>query len=806
MQRTRDAFRAMRRPGCLRIFRSAAKDANPEQQCLPVALLRSISSLAFMSACAAMLVALAACGADPTATLPTTQEQTAGTPVATRQPSATPRPVHTPTPSSMLPSTHAPQQKAPTEQPPPASAATRLPLPTPHPGNTLWVTQRLDAVVSLYRPTKAGEALLRSLDLRQMKGEPGFFGSYGFGKWAGVGEAKPVPTIHELGHSYWGGFPVTGRPDLGWERQDGEDIAPALASYHQDLKTFISQPPDDYEFLRERLRNLPGLSSENVEPLIHAMEADVPHITGGDLSLLPPLLRKYWDIFLSEGPFGSWERALGWFQSLPPEHRATAGKFLAFEHFDLRLYPGLAAHSLPDSLISNAADVLAVEERQRLTDFAEQFDLLIGDAQLEENFQFWRGYLQDKAALYRAHPDHLDSLDSPRATELSKALEFIVRLEGEPERKASILAMRLPLQPMLVNFLPAVDDQTLVELFAGGAELPQGPTLRATASFVERLQRFATLVEGVLAKGEQSPEEGAEALEGFLTETGFEHEQDLRLFFDLLRGFDADIARRIMQQMDKTTVQALMSPVPTQLRGIFQPEGLLEKLDITAEASDSDFRQGISLLVGDISGNYRIDEPFLERLYAVMAERTAVDPRNSLRVMAETPFPLEGMIIRQPEAASATMSSDISAAAMLITESDAILSPPARIVYRVTAADPSLAATIVIELDNQGKSALVRESLAYFAYDKVRSDKFPRLSISVANTGEFLQSLLARKGAGWLSARIREAVELYRQRADSGEVAADFLHQYRQTLEAAAASRDAETASRLAGIIHTAFN
>ena len=33
--------------------------------------------------------------------------------------------------------------------------------------------------------------------------------------------------------------------------------------------------------------------------------------------------------------------------------------------------------------------MLAQEERQRLTDLAEQFDLLLGDAQqLEENFQF----------------------------------------------------------------------------------------------------------------------------------------------------------------------------------------------------------------------------------------------------------------------------------------------------------------------------------------------------------------------------------------------------------------------------------
>ena len=136
---------------------------------------------------------------------------------------------------------------------------------------------------------------MRSLDLRQMRGEPGFFGSYGFARWAGVGEAKPIGVMHELGHSYWGGFPVIGRaahgfpvigrPDLGWEREAGQEIAPALSSYHRDILAFMAQPPDGYEFLRQRLRHLPEVSGENTEPLFHSLEADLPYTTGGDLVL-----------------------------------------------------------------------------------------------------------------------------------------------------------------------------------------------------------------------------------------------------------------------------------------------------------------------------------------------------------------------------------------------------------------------------------------------------------------------------------------------------------------------------------------
>ncbi|MEE8466440.1 MAG: hypothetical protein V3S68_08190, partial [Dehalococcoidia bacterium] len=76
--------------------------------------------------------------------------------------------------------------------PVPTARTTPIPLPTRHPDTVPWVEERVDAVVALYQPTRAGEALLRSLDLRQMEGEPGFFGSYGFSDWAGVGEARPI--------------------------------------------------------------------------------------------------------------------------------------------------------------------------------------------------------------------------------------------------------------------------------------------------------------------------------------------------------------------------------------------------------------------------------------------------------------------------------------------------------------------------------------------------------------------------------------------------------------------------------------
>ena len=68
---------------------------------------------------------------------------------------------------------------------------------------------------------------------------------------------------------------TTGRT-VGYARVSSQEQKPPLASYHRDILAFMAQPPDDYEFLRERLRNLPEVSGENTGPLFHSLDADVP--------------------------------------------------------------------------------------------------------------------------------------------------------------------------------------------------------------------------------------------------------------------------------------------------------------------------------------------------------------------------------------------------------------------------------------------------------------------------------------------------------------------------------------------------
>jgi len=697
------------------------------------------------------------------------------TPVPTSSPHVTPAP--TPEPAAIATTTLV------------LPTATPAPTPTPNPGASPWIQQRLDSVIGLYDLTDAGAALVRSLDLRQMQGDPGFFGSYGFKEWAGVGEAKPTGVIHELSHSYWGGFPVEGFPELSWDPLPGGSLSTAIERYHADILAFMAQPPDDFEVFRQRLRDLPELSADNPEPLLHNVEAALVYDTGGNLALVPPILRKYWTQFLKPGPFDSWYDAVAWYRSLSDEDRSVANKYLGFEHLDLREYTALLSSEGPRDYISIRRDILAQEERQRLYDLAEQFDLLLGDPQKEEDFQFWRGYLRDKVELHRQHEGYLSSLGLARAADLGSALGFLTELSGlSPEEQALRVAEELKVQPFVVNFLPALENRALLALFSSGAPLPEGRTLQAAASFVDRLNRFSTVVDKILAAGRDDPEAGASELTQFLSEVDFQQKDDLRLFFDLFLDADPATAKALVRALEKDIVRRLMDPVPSQLRGLLSPGELLAMLDITPGSDASELQQGITLLVEEPTGNYRSDEPYVNEMYQVVAARSRTDSRGIMRILRRTPFPLEGFIKQQPRAALVVLTSDMSSAVRLVRSSDRVLSPPARIVYRLINADPEWAAQLVVALGASGEEALVTESLAYMAYDKGRLERLPELPISLERDGEFLEALLVDQGPDWLLERLNEAYALFGDRAAANQVPDEFQYQYLVTLEAAVAT------------------
>ena len=231
-----------------------------------------------------------------------------------------------------------------------------------------------------------------------------------------------------------------------------------------------------------------------------------------------------------------------------------------------------------------------------------------------------------------------------------------------------------------------------------------------------------------------------------------------------------------------------MKPVPAQLRFTLNTDDLLDKLDITGEATVSDIKRGVSLLLEEPAGNFIIDESFLTAMYQVIAARGGDNPSETMTLLRDTPFHLEEFILNEQLAAAALLASDIGAAVELLKQSDPVVSPPARNVYRMVQEDADLAARLVAAFNDIGEMDSVVESIAYLAYDKARWERVPSLPISLVQDGKYLAALADHLGEDALTARLREAFSLYRQRASSGQVAEGFLVEFRATLDAATAT------------------
>ncbi len=670
---------------------------------------------------------------------------------------------------------------------------------------TPWVQDRLRAVETIYNISAEGRRMLAGLDVRQMTGQPGWFGSYGHNAWTGLGEAKPVQVIHELSHSYWGGFPVSGRSDLAWDLARVQAGGPAMDQYHADVLAFLAQPPDAYEPLRERLRLLPALSSTNTDPLFHTIEADLAYAVGGDLALVPPVLRKYWDRFLQTGPFGTWAGALSWYKGLSPQDREVANGYLGFEHFDLR------ASKLPATagatVSTEVSGALASEERQRLSDFVAQFDAMLGDPKQAEDFNFWRGYLRDMLRLSGKHAGYVAGRPDTPARDIDRALAFLESLQGLSAGDAArSLGERLKGDPFVANFLPAVNDGALLALFAGGYSLPDAATLKGTTAFVESLQKVAPIVQDVLAKGRADPAAGAARLTAALDQLALKDRQTLDQFLGLMTDFDYETSVRVASALDDALLRRLLSATPVFARVLASPERLAKALDITAAASPEAVTSGLAALVANTAGNHLIDEPFLDYAYGVLEARAAQDARGTLLVVRDSGLPVRRFIETRPQAAVRVLSSDTALAASLVKATDPVIYTPAHFIHDVAYADPALAARLLTELASRNDLPPVTESLAHLAYDAQRLATDPGLRLSLEKDGAFLAALLQAGGNDWLTAYLREAVTYWRSGMAAGEADPDAIEQFRRTLDAGAASIGNQAAAQaLRQAIQSAF-
>ena len=660
-------------------------------------------------------------------------------------------------------------------------------------GQVPWVHERVRALEDIYNFTPEGRLWLEGYDLRQMVGQPGWFGSLGYNRWAGVGQAIPHSIVHEISHSYWGAFAVTGLEHLSWEVSRDSDMSPALQQYREDLETFMGQPPDSFEALRDRFRNLPNLSRGNYPDLFHHGEADLIYSVGGNLNLIPPILRKYFDHFLQPGDHQTWQEAIRWYAGLSRENRRWADQYFGITHLPLNKYEGLGrdgSATVPPHIVG----ALGQEERQRLEDFVEQFDLakenelsFTDAASVDRGFQFWRGYLRGNFALYRRYPDVLENTGTANGREIREALDAIA-MGGELSREDQVDFYRTQLREkaFLMNFAVLLPSRVLVELFGDEASAEGEEPINAVVTrFSQKLKSYVAGIESALEGGETNPVLGALRLEEFLE--GLSEEQrrsDLNLIMDLLRDTDGEMAVRIVGALRNETLSKLHRERPSAImNNMVQPLRLLDALNVRVEAPHQEVAEGISLLLEYNSGNFKIAEPYNLLAYEVVAERARTSPRDALALFEIVDFPLLTFVEEHTAAARDVLLFDTERSARLIAGLEGHRTTPQGMIHRMVFFDPQLAAVLVKQLEDLGREDIVMESLVVFAFDARRIRENPSLQISIENDRSCVEHLIDLMGKSRVESLIKRAVDKYQIQVNAGRIDPQFVSAYRETLE-----------------------
>ncbi len=682
-----------------------------------------------------------------------------------------------------------------------------------------WVEVRLEAYFTLFNITSEGREVVEALDFRQMEGWPAWYGSTGYRGFTGVGQARPDAVAHELGHSYWGSFPVTGHPELSWDAAPGANLSTAMARYHDDLHRFMLQPPDRYEPLRERFRNFPNLTKGRIPDLIHAGEADIPRFTAGDLGLVPPILRKYFDRYLSDGGLETWADLMGWYAALEPSDRRLADTYLQIAHIPRDAYSGVEREDgamLDDAL----RETLVGEERQRLIDFVKQFDTVLKNddslkdaVNVDRGFPFWRSYLREMFAFHKRYPEvvgEYEATDNDGSIESAfEALESAMALSHD--RAVGYLTDRLEEDSFLYNFLPILDDKLLLAVLESEPEgTPPHELPKGADAFVEELRHFIADVEKIVEVGRREPAEGAIVAEQLVARYEIESptklQQSVDTFIDLLFSTDRRVAREIMANLPDDLAVALLELTPAKARLSLQPVQLVDALGIQEDADRKVFTEGLGTLFENSSGNFEIDVRTNEVAYDRIVARGSRDPEGTLEILRDVQPRVREFIAYKPEETVAILSSDLQTTLDLVLESGPVRTPPARLIYQIAYFDVDFAAEIVSGLGRRGEDEVVQESLAYFAYDLERSRDYPEQRISLEKDGEFLSGLMERNGSWWLIRMLAGAVEKYGREVSMGNVDRDFLEAFKETLGAAVTTIEGPwEKERLGRVVEEAF-
>lgn len=697
--------------------------------------------------------------------------------------------------------------------------ASRQPWPEGQPVvQSQWVKDRLAAMKQIFAFTPAGEEWIDGYDLRQMVEQPAWFGSFGYGSWAGAGEAVPRSVLHEINHSYWGAFSIDDAPDLSWDTSNG--IAEALLQYREHLLLFMLQPPDRFEPLRDRFRNLPGLSTGEYPDLAHFGEADILYMTGGNLELIPPILQPYFSGFLATGGAGtgngdspdSWDVAIAWFNALSSEDRRIAGEVFGLQHFPQQRYVNLPNSGL-SGLDSELRTLYENEERQRLVDLESQFDgildrefSLVDAAGADRGFDFWRSYLSDKLALHQRYPDALRDIGTARGSELASALDFFAEISGFSSSTQVARFKQAENQSLVPELAVLLRPRAIVDLFSD----PDSNTGIATV-LGSRADRLTALVEAVddvkQAQGQDSSgSKAAASLEAFIRSVPEDQfRSDAFLLLDLLRSSEQGLAADVLPELNDETLQFILRVQPAFARTTeIGPDRLLRAVGITGASSINQILAGATLLAANSSGNFAIDAAYDEAVFKQIDRFVESAPVDAFFAVSESGMRLVPWIERQSDGALRAMRAAPEAAADVLVNMSGTRETPWQLIHAVALEDPALAASLTVRMEAAETAhrpiRITVRAIREFGYDLYWSERNAASNVDPERLAEYLLALSQEIGTDRVEFLVQLIFVDLNSEIRNGAVEPEAVTEYTRTLQAALSSKsgdDAEILQRL---------
>jgi hypothetical protein len=632
---------------------------------------------------------------------------------------------------------------------------------------------------------------MNGYDLRQMVAQPAWFGSTGYSGFAGAGQAIPRIIMHELSHSTWGAFPVTGRPDLtGKQFEDG--TLDVVAAYREALREFMLQPPDRFEPLRDRFRNMPNLDRGGYPDLHHFGEADMISMTAGDLSLVPPVLRRYLEAFYGSSgvgghDFSDWIDAFQWWNGLDDEDRQVAGEVFGLQHFPVNRYRSLRPGPEPAVVPTGIREALAGEERQRLMDFAEQLDEVkqregaaVDAAGVNRGFDFWRGYLLEISWLHSKHPEVLRNHAAADAREMAAAFDFYNDIDRLPAEDQAAIYLEQQHRPFVADFPFLLKSRALVDLFArreGGREAVAGDEVGGiVGGYAAVLAKFAAWADEVLTAAHRSPAQGGAALEALLDSfSDDELRSSLSTVLDLMRDSDRRATGQAMRNLSVPAMIRLLELRPEIARnGEIPPVELLRALGITVSASREQLISGIARLTENTSGNFAIDKPYDEAVYVVLDRRGGPDPGLVLDVFRSSDLRLLPWIETFPVRAGLVFRRDPEASALLVLEAGDLRAPAPMLIHAMVFWDPEAGAMLLAEADSHDTEIAAR-TFNTMVYDVYWGGYHSGPQIDLSADAGFIWYLVQAKGSQWVLDRMMQGISIYRAAIARGELEEEYV-------------------------------